>query len=179
MKLLFRIGLLLTVVFVAPWAVAGTAQARPAEGVRSVVVASCVAGSCTGKDPSATGCSADAVTAGSFTMGMGENANPTATVALRHSYACRAKWVRVTAPMGRNGCGGGENVRIRIRNLNSAGTALATYIRAFGACEVVNGNWTPMVGRVSGSYRTEYCFRLLYPDGSLATPYTCKSVLWG
>lgn len=140
-------------------------------------LATCSGGACTGQDPQASGCAADGRTVAAFTESVYPNLNKDAYVELRHSNTCRAKWIRVTAPNSDWGCGGAQSVQIQLRNFNAVGTRLATQTRTYGACEIVTAKWTPMVGRATGSYRTQFCLRLYSAYGG-TTAWTCKYNLW-
>jgi hypothetical protein len=118
----------------------------------------CGGGGCTGKDPNIQGCSADATTVSSYATStpseMGYNTG-TLYVELRHSRACRARWVRMTLSSAGIGCGGGWTLRARIRDLASGGQQIAKQTKDHpGGCNQI---FTDMVGRTSASVRTEFC----------------------
>lgn len=143
----------------------------------SASAASCYGSSCTGKDPQAQGCASGAVTKSSFVGHWRNNIGKDPYVELRHSGACNARWVRVTAGESDFGCGGGATPQIRIRNYTSGGTLLSEQIRSFSAC--TTGAWTYMVGRTSTSYKTHFCFReSSYSWGWDSFYHPCKTVLW-
>ena len=74
--------------------------------VGTASAASCHGTSCNGKDPQATGCSADAVGVGDVLEPTG---NPYLTAELRYSAACDAAWVRLYTYAG--GGTGGDWIR--------------------------------------------------------------------
>lgn len=118
----------------------------------------CDGGSCTGRDPNVQGCSADADTVASYVTStpseIGYNTG-SLYVELRHSRACRARWVRTTLSNAGIGCGGGWTLRARIRDLASDGSQVARQTKDHpGGCAQV---FTDMVGRTASSVRTEFC----------------------
>lgn len=61
--------------------------------------ATCYAGSCTGKDPRATGCDRDATNLGARNL-YSSTGSQVGKVELRYSQACRAAWARATSTSG-------------------------------------------------------------------------------
>lgn len=104
-------------------------------GAPTALAASCYGTTCSGLDPQATGCSADAVTLGSATTG-------DVTVNLRYSSNCGAAWVRIY---------GGPSDRASIQN--SVGTMYKVTLGQAGG-----SSWSLMVNR-SGTRRAEACGR--------------------
>lgn len=77
---------------VAALAVALVALVAPAS---PALAASCVNAGCTGKDPSSTGCSSDAIRLPGSYKDVYTGANPV-SVEVRQSATCSARWSRVT-----------------------------------------------------------------------------------
>ena len=104
-------------------------------GAPAAVAACCHGASCSGLDPQATGCSADAVTLGSATTG-------DVTVNLRYSANCGAAWVRIY---------GGPSDRASVQN--SVGTMYKVTLGQGGG-----SSWSLMVNR-SSTRQAEACGR--------------------
>lgn len=160
-RLLMALALCLTVVVATP--VAASA-------------AGCSGAGCTGKDPQVQGCNADAYTADEYTIAgrpadMGSNFG-TLRVELRHSNACRARWIRLTHAPSDFGCGGGWGLRGRIRDMTASGSQLALQF-ANGHC---NQWWTPMVGRTSSSSYVQFCHMSIVNGNP--TVDVCKDKAW-
>lgn len=94
---------------------------------------SCRGGSCTGKDPQAQGCTADAKTVREFT-------NVTLRVELRYSARCQALWARWTIKESMDHL---DHVFIRRHNPN--GSISQRMTNASG--DAGNQGWTVMIGR--------------------------------
>jgi hypothetical protein len=140
--------------------------------------AGCSGGGCTGRDPQVQGCAADAYTAAEYTTSipseMGYNFG-ILRVELRHSNACRARWVRITYSKSDWGCGGGWGLRGRIRDFTAGGAQLSLQSADQpGGCPVQW--WTPMVGRVSTSHHVQFC-NMSIVNGNPTTDI-CQNKTW-
>lgn len=184
MRLLTLLATLTTalVFSVAPAATHAVASAEPTSAAPALAAAApgCTWTACTGKDPSAQGCSADARTVSSFSARWRSNVTGPAHVEVRHSNACHARWLRITAPdSDYAGCGGGANGQVRLRDRNSSGTVLETVQRTFGGCTARQAIWTTMIGRSATSSSVRYCFREVDLDWNSSPTYApCKNVDW-
>lgn len=141
----------------------------------TATAAGCSGTGCTGRDPQAQGCDADAYTAAEYSIigrpgDMGYNQG-SLRVEVRHSNACRARWLRLTHS-NNGGCGGGWGLRGRIRDM-TAGDAQLSLQFANGHC---NQWWTPMVGRTSSSSYVQYC-NLSIVNGN-PTVDVCSTKAW-
>jgi len=118
----------------------------------------CTGAQCNGKNPDVQACGEDARTVDSFLVYPETTANRDTLVELRHSPACRARWLRVTPQDGLAGCGGGVQLEVRIRDIADDGTVLHTEKKQYGGCE--DQFWTMMVGKSSTSARVRFCHRV-------------------
>lgn len=137
----------------------------------------CTGGACTGLDPEVQGCGADATTVDSFLGHYQNNIGRHVYVELRHSSACRARWLRITPEPSDWGCGGGSPLEARLRNISTTGAVIAERTPRFSACD--SRFWTRMVGRTSNSARTQFCFRETHAQfGADSYYFPCKSLAW-
>ncbi|WP_418061906.1 DUF2690 domain-containing protein [Pimelobacter simplex] len=159
--------------------IAGPASASPAPRSAAAAAPSCTWTACTGRDPSAQGCEADARTVSSFSARWRSNVTAPAHVEVRHSNACHARWLRITAPSGNFGCGGGADGEVRLRDRNSSGTVIATVLKRFGGCGARQAIWTAMIGRSAASSNVRYCFREVDLAWNSSPDYApCKNANW-
>lgn len=122
-RLMRRMG---TAVVTAALSTVLTGLATPA------AVAGCNGNSCTGADPQAMGCAADATTIDEFTY--------SARFELRYSRACNAAWTRVTSNTTYN------TIFAQIRGYNSYPAGIdAPANQVYGVQVVAGQTWTRMV----------------------------------
>lgn len=140
--------------------------------------AGCSGGGCTGRDPEVQGCAADAYTAAEYTTStpseMGSNFG-VLRVELRHSNACRARWVRLSISPTDWGCGGGWQIRGRIRDFTAGDSQISLQIAdKTGGCP--SQWWTPMVGRTTSSHHVQFC-NMAIVNGN-ASADLCQNKTW-
>ncbi|MFE9747175.1 DUF2690 domain-containing protein [Saccharothrix saharensis] len=115
--------------------------------------ATCYGSTCTGQDPNARGCAADARTLAEYTY--------SARFELRYSPACHAAWTRVTSATTYN------TIFAQINGYTTKPTSIgAPAARTYGAQVVAGQTWTAMV---SFDYWVRGCTATWFT----ATPHTC------
>lgn len=133
-KRIVHLALLVVVLaLIAPTAAVAQSEPPAAPAAPAVAAVSCTGIACNGKDPQASGCSADGRTLEDITVG-------SVRLEMRYSNACAAAWTRTTVIQSY--CCYSEVSEIRAygaRNL-----LLRTYRKAWPY--PTGSNWTPMAG---------------------------------
>lgn len=134
-KRIVRLALLVvTLAIAAPTAaVAEGSQATAASAAPEVAAVSCTGIACNGKDPQASGCSADGRTLEDITVG-------SLRLEMRYSNACAAAWTRTTV-IHSYCCYSDVS---EIRAYGARGVHLRTYRKAWPY--PTGSNWTAMAG---------------------------------
>lgn len=142
-----------------PFSMLIVAPAQVEAGSPASIAVGCHGAACNGKSPEVQGCGDDAVTVDSFLAPVAPSSGSDTLVELRHSPACRARWLRVTPQDNPyHGCGGGPPLEVRIRDIEGDGTVLHTESKTYYGCE--DRFWTMMVGKGSTSVRVRFCHRV-------------------